>query len=66
MSGTDRHAAFYRGYLPDDRSLLPLTIALATTVALWLLLFLAVCAQPWPQTTQPAAHPSTPTQTSIY
>ena len=41
-----KRAAFYRGYLPDNRSLLPLTIALATAVALWLLIFLAVCPQP--------------------
>jgi hypothetical protein len=54
-----KSAPFYRGYLPDDCSFIPLTIALATIVALWLLIFLAVCHQPWPQTA-----PSTPTQTS--
>jgi hypothetical protein len=29
-----KSTAFYRGYLPDDCSLIPLTIALATIVAL--------------------------------
>jgi hypothetical protein len=38
-----KSAPFYRGYLPDDCSFIPLTIALATIVALWLLIFLAVC-----------------------
>jgi hypothetical protein len=41
MNGIARQAAFYRGYLPDDRSLLPLTFILSTTVALWLLVYLA-------------------------
>jgi hypothetical protein len=30
MNGIEKQAAFYRGYLPDDRSLVPLTIVLAT------------------------------------
>jgi hypothetical protein len=56
----DKHTAFYRGYLPDDRNLIPLTIALTTSVAVWLLIYLvsAVVPQPAPQTAQPAAHPS--------
>src|SRR5262249_52672595 len=33
-------AAFYRGYLPDDRSLVPVTVLLSTTLALWLLVYL--------------------------
>jgi hypothetical protein len=35
-----KQAAFYRGYLPDDRSLVPLTVLLSTTLALWLLVYL--------------------------
>jgi hypothetical protein len=40
MNGIEKHAAFYRGYLTDERSLVPLTIVLATVVALWLLVYL--------------------------
>jgi hypothetical protein len=39
--------AFYRGYLPDDRSQVPLTVLLSTTLALWLLVYLvAAMAEP--------------------
>ena len=37
MTSIGKQAAFYRGYLPDDRSLVPLTVLLSTTLALWLL-----------------------------
>ena len=40
MNGIGKQAAFYRGYLPDDRSLVPLTVLLSTTLALWLLVYL--------------------------
>jgi hypothetical protein len=40
MNGIEKQAAFYRGYLIDDRSLAPLTTALATIVSLWLLVYL--------------------------
>ncbi len=40
MTGIEKQAAFYRGYLTDERSLVPLTILLATVVALWLLVYL--------------------------
>ena len=33
-------AAFYRGYLTDERSLVPLTIVLVSVVALWLFVYL--------------------------
>ena len=42
MNGIEKQAAFYRGYLPDDRSLVPLTVLLSTTLALWLLVYLVV------------------------
>jgi hypothetical protein len=32
MNGIEKHAEYYHGYLPDDRSVIPLTIALATIV----------------------------------
>ena len=40
MNGIEKQAAFYRGYLTDERSLVPLTIVLATVVAVWLLVYL--------------------------
>ena len=40
MDGIDKHATFYRAYLPADRSLVPMTIALATIVALWFFVYL--------------------------
>jgi hypothetical protein len=43
MNGIGKQAAFYRGYLPADRSLVPLAVLLSTTVALWLFLYL-ICA----------------------
>jgi hypothetical protein len=44
--GIESHAAFYRGYLIDDQSLAPLTVALATIVALWSLVYLVGCFAP--------------------
>ena len=40
MDGIDKHAAFYRAYLPHDRSLIPVAVALGAIVALWLSLYL--------------------------
>ena len=42
MTWIGKQAAFYRGCLPDDRSLVPLTVLLSTTLALWLLVYLVV------------------------
>jgi hypothetical protein len=58
MGGIDKHAAFYRAYLPAERSLIPMTIALATIVALWFLVYLvgAVGPQPQAQTMLSGAH----------
>jgi hypothetical protein len=39
MNGIGKQAAFYRGYLPDDRSQVPLTVLFSTTLALWLLVY---------------------------
>jgi hypothetical protein len=38
--GIEKQATFYRGYLIDDRRLTPLTVAWATIVALWFLVYL--------------------------
>ena len=46
MGGIEGQAAFYRGYLIDDRSLAPLAVALATMVALWSLVYLVGCFAP--------------------
>ena len=40
MSRIDKHAGYYRGFLADDRSLIPLTIMLGVGVGLWLLVYL--------------------------
>jgi hypothetical protein len=40
MNGIEKQAAFYRGYLTDERSLVPLTIMLTSLVALWLIVYL--------------------------
>jgi hypothetical protein len=40
MTWIGKQAAFYRGCLPDDRSLVPRTVLLSTTLALWLLIYL--------------------------
>jgi hypothetical protein len=44
--GIDISAAFYRGYLIDDRNLTPHVAALATLVALWSLVYLVGCIAP--------------------
>ena len=46
MSGFEKHAAYYRAYLTEERSLIPLTITLATIVALWLLVYLVAAVGP--------------------
>jgi hypothetical protein len=40
MNGIEKQAGFYRGYLPDDRSLVPLAVLISTTLALCLLVYL--------------------------
>jgi hypothetical protein len=58
--GIEKHAAFYRGYQPGDRSPLPVAIVLATLVALWLLVYLvsAVGPQPGSAGVRPQPHPA--------
>ena len=57
--GIEKHAAFYRGYQPDDRSLLPIAIALATFVALCLLVYLISIVGPKPKSEAARSpHPS--------
>jgi hypothetical protein len=54
MDGIGKHAAYYRGYLPHDRSLVPVAVALAAIVALWLSLY-CVSAERNPQIVQKEA-----------
>jgi hypothetical protein len=61
MNGIEKQAAFYRGYLIDDRSLAPLTTALAAIVSLWLLVYLISGIggpQPRQEMAERAAHAS--------
>ena len=51
MNGIEKQAAFYRGYLIDDRSLAPLTTALAAIAGLWLIVY-AVSAIGGPEANQ--------------
>lgn len=59
MDRIGKHAGYYRGYLTDDRSALPLTIVLLTGIALWLLVYLVGSIGPVP-TAQTALRPSPP------
>jgi hypothetical protein len=54
MDGIGKHAAFYRAYLPHDRSLVPVAVALGAVVALWLSLYL-ISAERNPQIVQKEA-----------
>ena len=58
MDGIDKHAAFYRAYLPAERSLVPMTIALATIVALWFFVYLVIAVGPQTEaeTVRPGTH----------
>jgi hypothetical protein len=51
MNGIEKQAAFYRGHLTDERSLVPLTIVLASVVAVWLLVYLVANVTEAPQDT---------------
>jgi len=65
MNGFEKHAAFYRAYLTEDRSLIPLTVALATIVGLWLLVYLVAVVGPDPEhAAQPAAKAPAVVQTT--
>ena len=51
MDGIGKHAAFYRAYLPHDRSHVPVAVALGAIVALWPGLYL-IGAERSPQIVQ--------------
>ncbi len=54
MNGIEKHVEYYRAYLPHDRSLIPLTIGLATIVAFWLFLYLVSAVGPQPNGSRPS------------
>lgn len=53
MSGPDREDDYYRGLLPDSRSALSIAITLATSIAMWLLVYLISAIGPAPQPVGP-------------
>jgi hypothetical protein len=48
MRNIEKDAAYYRAYLPDERSLGPVAILLDNIVALWLLFYLVSVIGPVP------------------
>ena len=58
MNRIGKHAGFYRGYLTDDRSLMPLTVVLAIGVAVWLLFYLLSLVGPAPRAPSALAPPA--------
>jgi hypothetical protein len=57
MNEIEKQAAFYRGYLADDRSLASVAVILMTAIAMWLLIYLVSLvgpAQSDPQAARPA------------
>ena len=60
MRWIEKQARYYKGYLADERSLIPVTILLANAVAVWLLVYLvsSVGTPSQPQTSL-SPHPYT-------
>jgi hypothetical protein len=60
MTGFDKYAAYYRGYLADDRRLAPVIALLLTAIAMWLLVYLVSLVGPasgqWLRLGAPPAH----------
>jgi hypothetical protein len=54
MNEIGKQAAYYRAYLPHDRSLIPVAVAMCAIVALWLSLYL-VSTERSPQIVQKEA-----------
>ena len=48
MEGIGKHAEYYRAYLPDDRGVLPMAIAMGTVIALGMFLYLVSAVGPVP------------------
>jgi len=48
MDGIGKHAEYYRAYLPDDRGVLPMAIAMGTVIALGMFLYLVSAVGPVP------------------
>ncbi len=54
MNDIEKQAAFYRGYLPDERGTAAVAVVLLTGVATWLLLYLLTLVGPAPGAARPA------------
>ena len=48
MGNIEKHAAYYRGFLADDRSAAPVAAVLVTGIAVWLLFYLVSLVGPAP------------------
>jgi hypothetical protein len=48
VDGIGKHAAFYRAYLPHDRGVLPMGVAMGAIIALGLFLYLVNAVGPEP------------------
>jgi hypothetical protein len=46
MNEIGKQAAFYRAYLPHDRSLFPMAVALCAVVTIWLFIYLVSIVSP--------------------
>jgi hypothetical protein len=46
MDRIGKQAAFYRAYLPHDRSLLPTAVALCAVITIWLFIYLVSVVGP--------------------
>jgi len=55
MDGIGKHAAFYRAYLPHDRGLIPMAVAVGAVIALGLFLYLVNAVGPAPDAGAAAA-----------
>ena len=53
MNGIEKHAAFYRAYLADDRSMASVAGVLVIAIAVWLLFYLVSLVGPAPQAPRP-------------
>jgi hypothetical protein len=49
MDRISEQAAFYRAYLPHDRGLIPMAVAVSTILALWVFLYLVNAIGPAPE-----------------
>ena len=49
----DKDPEFYRGYVPEHKSVLPMAVTLGTIIAMWMLVYLIATIGPAPQPVEP-------------